>query len=165
MSDQPNPPDKVYFLKDLVSNPTFLKLRRGDKEISVRVPWEDFGGDAGGITLDPSTQSAEIAALREFVRGRRGGITEATAEEYEDSKKAGSEDGQRLASLRPSSLLQDLRADTASNDAVDRVPEGPKFKDPALRGLDVTPDKVASRTPKARKAAKALASKGTAEQP
>lgn len=164
MSDQPNP-EKRYFLKDLISNPTVIVVQRGDKKVHVRVPWEDFGGDTGGIALDVSTRSAEIAALMELVRSRRGGVLQATEEEYEDAKKAGSEDERRLASLKPKSLLQGLRVDTAASDAVERVPEGPKFKDPALRGISPDPEKVAARTPKARRSSKALATKEAAAQP
>lgn len=167
-SPDTHPPGKLkYFLKELVSNPVYLVLTRNGKQVQVRVPFEDFGADQGGITMDSTKQVEEIMAIRRLISERRGGVSEVTAEEYEASKKVGGEQEQRLALLRPKSLLQLIREDLQEKKGVvDRGSPKPVLKDPSLpdnKIPSVQSQESNGRIPKPRKA-KALAANQVSSQ-
>lgn len=71
---------KVYFLKELVSNP-FLGPE------GKQVQFEVLGQDFGVIALQPGTDDLLIASLREANKRRIGGIVEISLTEYEQKKK------------------------------------------------------------------------------
>lgn len=79
---------RAYFLKEILSNPVFLKDGR-------KIAFEDFGDDKGGITTE---DEGLIAELRASQIKRRGGIIETDQGGFADAKKKASANASRRAS-------------------------------------------------------------------
>ena len=87
---------KVYFLKEILSNPVIIK--------GARVGFENVGGNQGVIVLDSATDSDKefIAGLNDFAGRGVGGVVKINEVQY-TQKKSSSE---LKPSARPKEMLR-----------------------------------------------------------